>query len=306
MPSASRVRRGGGPREEGEVAHPPVAPQCPAQVKEAIGHFVARRAMDGVKSRGRKDRPACSRRRSSPTSRASTACGSRTSPCPGFLGANVSSPRSGIEGVGAGAPLRPRIRHVGPRGKSSPGASDDGRPPVPATDTDGVSEILARNAQSSPGRWQARERPCASEGGRRPSMNEPEGAPAAAREAFVPTGTLPEQHDATEAIKTGGLTEKAFRKKTAAVVAGPRVEAGEGRGVGVRPRTTSTQRSEASRERGPPAGSRSSPSSSTTEHAGSRKAMALTLATDGRRVESSATPTPRCSRAVEDPSSAAS
>ena len=225
-------------REEGEVAVRCVSASCPAQVREAIRHFVARRAMD-VEGLGdeRIDQLLAAglisgRRR---PLRRSARRGPRR---PRALGGEVGRERPRrdreVEGGGARAPpLRPRdpARRredgEGPRpafrDDRRPPGRDGGRPDGGLRDRPRDGEVRRATGSSRPAN--ARLLSKLEAAGVR--MNEPEGAPAPggplAGKTFVLTGTLPRRtrDEATAAIeRAGGKVSGSVSRKTTAVVAG--------------------------------------------------------------------------------------
>jgi DNA ligase (NAD+) len=236
MPSACPVCGEAVVREEGEVAVRCVSASCPAQVKEAIGHYVARRAMDveglgderidqllsaalisdvaGLYGLRREDLAALER------------WGEKSA-------ANVLSELEKSKEAGLARLLFGLgIRHVGEKtGKvlARRFGTMDALRAATEDDLTGVSEIGPETARSIL-EWLGRPANALllskleASGVR---MNEPEGAPAPggplAGKTFVLTGTLPRRtrEEATAAIeRAGGKVSGSVSKKTAAVVAG--------------------------------------------------------------------------------------
>jgi DNA ligase (NAD+) len=223
-------------REEGEVAVRCVSASCPAQVKEAIGHYVARRAMDveglgderieqllsaalisdvsGLYSLRVEDLAALER------------WGEKSAA--NVLAEIERSKEAGLARLLFGL----GIRHVGEKtGKvlARRFGTMDALRAATGDDLTGVSEIGPETARSILD-WLGRPAnvlllsKLAAAGIR---MNEPEGAPAPggplAGKTFVLTGTLPRRtrDEATAAIeRAGGKVSGSVSKKTAAVVAG--------------------------------------------------------------------------------------
>lgn len=223
-------------REEGEVAVRCVSASCPAQVKEAIGHYVARRAMD-VEGLGdeRIDQLLSAKLISDVAGlyalRAADLAalerwGERSAA--NVLAELERSKEAGLARLLFGL----GIRHVGEKtGKVLArrfGTMDALRAATEAELTS-VSEIGPETARSIL-EWLGRPAnglllsKLEASGVR---MNEPEGAPAPggplAGKTFVLTGTLPRRtrEEATAAIeRAGGKVSGSVSKKTAAVVAG--------------------------------------------------------------------------------------
>jgi DNA ligase (NAD+) len=236
MPSTCPVCGEAVVREEGEVAVRCVSASCPAQVKEAIGHFVARRAMD-VEGLGDEridqllvaglisDVAGLYRLRTNDLSNLER-WGEKSAA--NVLAEIEKSKEAGLSRLLFGL----GIRHVGEKtGKvlarrfgtmnALQSASED--------ELTGVSEIGPETARSIL-EWLGRPAnvlllsKLETAGVR---MNEPEGAPAPggplAGKTFVLTGTLPKRtrDEATAAIeRAGGKVSGSVSKKTAAVVAG--------------------------------------------------------------------------------------
>ncbi|HYN43434.1 MAG TPA: NAD-dependent DNA ligase LigA [Thermoanaerobaculia bacterium] len=223
-------------REEGEVAVRCVSASCPAQVKEAIGHFAARRAMD-VEGLG--DERIDQLLSAALISDVAGLYGLRIEDLATLerwgekSAANVlaeleKSKESGLARLLFGL----GIRHVGEKtGKilARRFGTMDALQAATESDLTGVSEIGPETARSLL-EWLGRPAnvlllsKLEAVGLR---MNEPEGAPVPggplAGKTFVLTGTLPRRtrEEATAAIeRAGGKVSGSVSKKTAAVVAG--------------------------------------------------------------------------------------
>ncbi len=223
-------------REEGEVAVRCVSASCPAQVKEAIRHFVARRAMD-VEGLGdeRIDQLLAA-------GLIADVAGLYSLRAEGLAAlerwgeksaANVLAEIERSREAGLARLLFGLgIRHVGEKtGKvlARRFGTMDALAAATEDDLTAVSEIgpeTARSVRDWFGRA-ATERLLSKLGVAGVRMNEPEGAPAPggplAGKTFVLTGTLPRRtrEEATAAIeRAGGRVSGSVSRKTAAVVAG--------------------------------------------------------------------------------------
>ena len=238
-------------REEGEVAVRCVSASCPAQVKEAIRHFVARRAMDveglgderidqllaagliadvaGLYALRAEDLAALER------------WGEKSAA--NVLAEVERSKEAGLARLLFGL----GIRHVGEKtGKvlARRFGTMDALGAATEEELTAVSEIgpeTARSVRDWFGRA-ANERLLSKLGVAGVRMNEPEGAPAPggplAGMTFVLTGTLPRRtrEEATAAIeRAGGKVSGSVSRKTAAVVAGeePGTKLEKARALGV-------------------------------------------------------------------------